>query len=486
MPHRMPQRNTAAWNLRNYLRIFSRYGRRGVAVFLGVLALSVVGLIVWPREYTSEAKLLVRLGRENVSLDPTATTGQVMGMEHSREVEMNSIIEALRSRAIAEQVLDIVGTTTPATTPLEHEKALRKLVKDITVSSPKMSTVIVLSCEANSPERARKIAQTMVDVYTQEHLRVNRTPGSHEFFDQQSKLLKEQLARASEGLRDAKNRYKVVSVEDRRAAMQKQISDIEGEILATASAMAATGAKITAMKQRLGALPRTLARQLVDGTPDSGLGQMRHKLYELQAAEQDALARYTENHPEVVAIRFQVREAQRILEAELPSGSEAAAAVLAVDLAALASHRAKAASLAKQHERLHEDVLVFNEQDLVITRLQRQVNLLDANYDSYAKSLEQARIDQALTNQGISNISVIQSASFEPKPSSPQKLLTLSIAFVLATLGGIGVMLLSDHLDQSLKTSAEVEARLRLPVLISIPRVNGEPATKNERERAHV
>src|SRR5262245_12410958 len=48
-----------------------------VSFFVGVtLAVTVAAALNWPKTYRSEAKLYVRVGRESVGLDPTATLGR--------------------------------------------------------------------------------------------------------------------------------------------------------------------------------------------------------------------------------------------------------------------------------------------------------------------------------------------------------------------------------------------------------------------------
>jgi capsular polysaccharide biosynthesis protein len=76
-----------------------------------------------------------------------------------------------------------------------------------------------------------------------------------------------------------------------------------------------------------------------------------------------------------------------------------------------------------------------------------------------------------LKSEKISNISVIQPASFVPKPVSPKKGMTLLVGFALSICGGFGVICLSGYLDQSLCKPEDIEEKLRLPVLASIPRM---------------
>jgi uncharacterized protein involved in exopolysaccharide biosynthesis len=67
------------------------------------------GLVVYPRSYTSEARLFVRLGKESVSLDPTATLSPTLNVSGTRVGEINSKVEVLRSRVLFGDVVDRLG-----------------------------------------------------------------------------------------------------------------------------------------------------------------------------------------------------------------------------------------------------------------------------------------------------------------------------------------------------------------------------------------
>ena len=81
-------------------------------VYCGLITSAVaVATFLWPKTYRSEGKLLVRLGRENATLDPTATLGQesVVAVPISRDSEINSVVEILQSRSMLEKVVDALG-----------------------------------------------------------------------------------------------------------------------------------------------------------------------------------------------------------------------------------------------------------------------------------------------------------------------------------------------------------------------------------------
>jgi uncharacterized protein involved in exopolysaccharide biosynthesis len=457
------------WSKRELLRVIFRFRRRGLIVFGVTLLAAMIGLVLCPRKYTSEAKLLVRLGRENLALDPTASTGALVSLNNTREAEINSVILALSSRSNVEKVLDKVSDPSTITSAGDREQAFVSLDKNVAVYSPKNSTVVVLSALASTPERAQQIVEALLEVGLREHVRVNRTPGSYGFLAEQATLLKSKLDAASASLRDAKNRYGIVTLDGERGSLQQQISTIKMQEQETKTALAASEAKIAEMERGVADLPPQMIQQMVGGSPNNGLSDMRQKLYDLQTREQAALSRKTEYHPDVIAIQEQVRASKQILDRELPKHEQAVSALLTTEKSQAASLKARATSLADEEKRIVAKLEELNKHEIDIVELERQVRLLDANYETYARGLEQARMDDALKNEGISNLSVIQTPSFVPKPTVPKKGIVLFLAFVAATGGAIGVILLSDHLDETIHSAAGAERQLNRKVFISLP-----------------
>jgi receptor protein-tyrosine kinase len=64
---------------------------------------------------------------------------------------------------------------------------------------------------------------------------------------------------------------------------------------------------------------------------------------------------------------------------------------------------------------------------------------------------------------------VVQEATVPESPSSPKTKLNLALGLLLGAVLGIGVALLRDQLDRSLKEAEEVEEAFRLPILATIP-----------------
>jgi len=478
-----------------------RHWKKTAAIFLVVLSATVAAIVMLPRSYRSEARLFVRLGRESVALDPTATTGQTMPVNSTRESEINSVLEMLRNRAILEKVVDAIGpprilgyegeAAPPDPLPIrllrnldpvdDRERAVNRLEQDLDVAAIKKSNILLVSFKAGSPKLAQECVSTLINEYLNRHAEFNRTHGSYEFFVTQSELLKQQMDEAYNELRDAKNESGVLSIESQREVLQNQISTVLTDLVANESKLAESEGAIKSLKELISKQPERMTTAEVHGFPNNAADDMRRVLYELELRERQLSAKYSADHPLVVEIRRQLADGRKIVEDQEPRRTQTTSDInpahqdlllkLLNQEATVASLRTKNEALISQRDRLQRELQELNTHELRIAELTRKAELLEANYRSYATNLEQARVDQALQEERISNVNVIQPATFVSKPVSPQKLMLLAAGFCFALLSSFGVALASESRDRSLQTPADVESKLKLPVLLSIPRV---------------
>src|ERR1700722_570424 len=61
---------------RDFLRVMLRHKWKASCFFIVTMLVTAAYAIYFPKSYRSEAKLFVKLGRENASLDATTTLGQ--------------------------------------------------------------------------------------------------------------------------------------------------------------------------------------------------------------------------------------------------------------------------------------------------------------------------------------------------------------------------------------------------------------------------
>jgi polysaccharide biosynthesis transport protein len=445
---------------RDVARILFRHWRMSVLIFCGVIGLMLLVIAVYPRSYASESKLMIRIGRESVGLDPTATTGDTIMLQKSQEDEVNSAINLLTSREVLERVAERVGPerivenlpsgeTSPAASDApggetrswlgdllvslrlsdpgtEMDQAVRRLEKETVVSAPKRSMVITITYKAASPVLAHDVVQTMTDVFLEEHSRLSQTDGSLEFFSQQVDKLYNDLTAAQTELRDRKNAYQLTSSGNRLSILEKNKD------------------------------------------------AMRQKIYDLRMQETDLMSRYTDAYPPLKEVRRQRELAERLLMDQPNPEAEAGASAKRAPGRSLQARVSPASYEVAEHSTTPKDPLnaelqTLNEQDMELAQLEREVQLLENKYAMHVEKLEQARVNDALGRERITNVKVAQPATLVYKPVAPKKTLLMAGAFFLALIGGVGSAFAAEGLDQTLRTTDQVEAQLGLPVLASLP-----------------
>jgi uncharacterized protein involved in exopolysaccharide biosynthesis len=498
----------ASTSVREVWRILGQHRRASAYCFVVVMgAVALITLLI-PRTYRSEAKLFLRLGRENVALDPTTTFGQgpVVAVPQSRENEINSVIETLKSRVLVESVVDAVGPdailgqgplrTDPPAAPIdprigaqdrERERAIRKFFKTLGVELVKKSNVIALSFEGSSPEVAQAVLAKFTEACLDQHIRLNRTPRAHEFLAEQTAKLRAQLTQMEEELRDLKKETGLGSPEGQLQIVVNRIGRLQDELLQAGAATAAAEAEVRLLRDKAAAMSPTQVTARTQGFPNTAADTMRGQLYALQLKEQELLSKYPERHPEVQLIREQTRAAQAILAKEErgreqvtlgPSRTfEEIQLALARQEPVLAGLRARATALQAQLDRERSELKTLTDNNLRLAKLQREIQLQDAHYRKYSENLEQTRIDQALETQRISNINIVQPATYDIEPVRPRWLLNLGLGLVLAVAGCVGLPLLVEIWEARHRQPAREE--LDLAVAASSREVGTVPVSSN-------
>ena len=172
--------------------------------------------------------------------------------------------------------------------------------------------------------------------------------------------------------------------------------------------------------------------------------------------------RKTETHPEVVALRAQIRG----LEVELLDALRATLG--AVEDRLLSANRARASLRGQQQQ--------FPELENQLQTLEMRQNLDQGTYEFLLSQLYQARITEAAASPYVD---VLDPASSVERIASNRWLAVL-FGLLLGLSLGIGVAFFLEYLDRTLRTSGDVQSTLGVPVLGVIPQLevvggNGKP-----------
>lgn len=501
---------TGSYGLGDLATIFFRHKKKALLFAFSVAALATLVILYAPRKYRSEARLYLQVGRESIRLDPTATTGKTIALQQAgRDSEVATAIEVLHSREILEQTVDrltpevvlgqagssqaepnpvaeavmkplhmLVGAVKSIDPISKREEAVIQLERNFEVDAEHDSTVISLTYDAETAKLAQQVMTTIVDVYREEHVRLHQTSGSKSFFSQQREDLQKQLAAAEQGLREAKNRMGVGSIESRRSSLEQRLASIEQSRNGVIQGIASSEARLAALKTQTESMPERMHTS-TRVMPNTGADSLRSQLYSLQVQLANLEAKYNSVHPLVASTRAQVEEAQRMVNEEEASREETLDSIN-TNLRALlleeaqveaskAGNEAQLKELNTQYDAAIADIKQLNDYEVEIEELERAASLAKTNFYGYAEDLEQARVDEELDRQRITNVAVAQQATLAEKPVSPSKMLVGALSLLLATAGTAALVLLSEKLDSRVHTEDQVEHVLKLPVLASVP-----------------
>ncbi|MEI5062325.1 TniB family NTP-binding protein [Pseudomonas aeruginosa] len=106
----------------------------------------------------------------------------------------------------------------------------------------------------------------------------------------------------------------------------------------------------------------------------------------------------------------------------------------------------------------------------------RELNATERNYALYVDSLEKSRIDRELDKSQISNISVIEEATYNPGRIFPKTLLMLFLAVPFGLAVGLLVVYLCYLLDQRIHDGGLVEEKFGLPLWTTLPELSNSTA----------
>jgi uncharacterized protein involved in exopolysaccharide biosynthesis len=511
----MTQTFVNSGTIRDYFRTVYFHKGKLISYNLLVLLMAVAVILFWPREYQSEAKLWIKIGRENAKLDPTATTGKTISIqENDREDEIKSVIDVLGSRGVVEHAVAKLGPlvvlgdeplpgapTDPAGNPVakeiknvlvaavkwvkkidpvsDHEEAVHEVIKHLAVKAERKSNVVSVRYESDSPALAQAIVAAVVDQFKIENSRIHNTEGSQVFLDSQLQNLQQRVDDYSNQLKTAKDEIGLATIDGHRGLLEMQHQSVQASRLSHSQKLAEARALEAELLNQLNQHPQTLkSRERL--VPNTGRDLIRDRLYQLQV-ERMNLESMHKSHPRLTAIRKQEDEARRELDAqttkdrletteELNTVHQALTLELARVRASIAGFQATLAKLDEQQQQLLQQFKELNEAEIGIRKLERNVELAVQNFMTYAANLEEARMDEELNRSAITNVSVAQLPTLEEKPTSPSKLVVGVLTVAAMFFGSVALIAGMLIVDDSVYRQDEVaQAVGDVPVIISVP-----------------
>ena len=493
-------------SIRDILYVLFRHKKKMMAVF-AITAVSVTVVTFLMKDvYRSDAVLLIRLGRENLGMDPSVS-GPTVSIGQDRASEVNSEVNILTSRYLVEQVVDSLGdealsaddaqggkgwlknalskTVSAGRTLLEsaglspklapREKAIVKFTKNLSVEVEPKTNVVQLNFDAPNAALAQSALDRLVQAYLDRHITVHAAQASPKFFETQVETLESQLTQHEQELEAFRKQYGIVSIESQKENLLQQIGDLRTEVDDIGGQVDASQAQQVAIEKALKKRPAVLEVSRTTGRTNYAADALKGRLLELKLKETDLSSRYPDDYRPLILVREQIGDAEKMLTKEEETHTEVTTGVDAAQQSMqqeLESQRTQAqglmarkAAMSQDLARLQDRLDDLSSHETELTRLQRNVDLALEEYKQYRDNLQRARISTALDIDKVSNVSVVQPATHPLDPVKPKKLLNIAFGLVLGLLAGVGCAFVAEYFDESIRRDEDIVERLGVPLL---------------------
>ena len=479
------QPSHSGMNLYDILFMLFRHKWKIISLALGGLLAAAAVYLLLPPVYESEAKLFVRyvLDRGAVDgMDPVIKTPNPVN-----DTLISSEVEILTSQDLAREVAEAIGPDKilpHAGSRASLETAVQAISQSLEISAVKGTNIIELSFRSTNPKLPAPVLQELVKRYFDKHLEVHRSTDAFEFVSKGSQELRTQLNQTEAELKSLTEKTGIISLSETRAALATELGKSQEELDKAQADLAAQQARVRALEKSIELVETDgsgNATPSVTADATEKYQSLGSRITQLQQAETELLSRYTPENRLVKVKAAQISDLEkqrRELEKKYPGILESLPAQGAAPVARpdITSEKAQLVGIQSRVDRLNSRVHELQARSKVIAevgprieQLEREKEVEETNYKHSEASLEKARIDETLDPSRMPNISVVQI----PTPAEKVKRDVKKFVFLLAGGGiavGLGVALLIELvLDRSVKRSLELEKRLQIPVLLSIP-----------------
>jgi uncharacterized protein involved in exopolysaccharide biosynthesis len=470
--------------MRAVLEAIFRYKNRLIGTFLGVMALVVLYVLFAPRHYQSEMKILVRNSRPDYQITPERTNGSTPQTDVTEE-RINSEIEVLRSRDVADRVIDSGWSSATAKSHTtqqikDHEKAVTKLNKHVSVELLRKSNVIHVAYEAHSPQAATETVERLLSAFLLKQHELERSSGASSFFESEQERYKQELDAAQQKLAAYQQDRQIVSLPDKEAALEQQIVDLQQQLRTTDVQIGELTNRLTSGDRQLQGLTQREITQQKTVPNILAMEQLGTMLATYRNQRTALLTKYLPTDRLVQEVDQQIANTSEALRSATdanPSENstdvnpvwqqvKSAMAQNAIDLSAAKARRINQAG---QLTKLQESLIATEGSTVDFNTLQEKVTELQGNYQLYTQKRNEAQIANAMDQQQLVNVAIAERPTFSATPSSPKIAMTLVMGSFAALFFAACVVFFSEMGRDTIATPAELEAITRVPVLAAVP-----------------
>lgn len=470
---------------------FNRHKWPAIVTFISVIVGAVAYLVISPRLYESNVRLILdgkQASISNLGRELTTETTRTDVSPIADQAEIAQSWQVLRQARA--QVLP------PQTNAEQAEKKLKleQIKDDLKVKIVPSTNILEISYHNRDPLLTAQLLNAIAQSMVSENAQTLRSAAgaARKFLEVEVPQKRSELAQVEAKISQYKQTEGILSLADNNGQDNAQTKSLVESLADLENQERSLSAQIQEVKQRNNSLQQitdsnTLKStySAVRGGQNQELQELRKKLVDLESRVALARSRFKEDSPPVLNL-VEERNATRKLYAEeiarlsgnntpvnLPDNSIAAdnvsqdlATQLILGEVELSALEGKLSVISSERAKLQErqNQLPVREQGLA--ELVRQRQEAARSLEFLQRQLEEARIAEAQVGRSLR---IIDLAEPSTSPSWPKVPVVIVIAVGAGLVLAIGVVLLLELLDGTLRNATEAEKLVKLPVLGVLP-----------------
>ena len=469
--------------LRQYLRIAIRWRYVIIAATAVCLLLGLIVTLLMTPRYTATSR--VEIARESdrvtnfqgVERDATAADQEFYQTQYGLlESETLAQRVAAQLRLIDDPkffetfgvssdapAFQLINNRYPVSGRAARQRAAGEiLLRNIDVDPIRLSSLVDLRVTSPDPNLSAKIADAWATNFIQLNLerKLQATSYGRNFLQKQLAEYKRRLDESQRQLVGYASRQQIINLPSASGGAERSI--IADDLAALNAALSqATAARINAevnyrQSGGAGASTEALGNQTINF--------LRQRRAELAAEYKKLMTQFEPGYPAAQAINSQIADLDRSIKREenRVSGSVQAEYRQSIE---------RERTLQAQVNTLKSDYLDLRRRSIQYNIYQQEVDTNRVLYDGLLQRFKEIGVAGGV---GINNISVVDPAAVPQRPSSPRLILNMAVALLAGLCIGGGLAFALEQIDEAIADPAEVERRLGLALLGSVPKVDGE------------
>lgn len=451
--------------------------RRGtvLSVALGVFLLGAFWTFIQKPVYTAKAQLLVEKEPNILSFE------QVFQIESMRDDFYQTQYRLLSGRGLADTVVErlklyenpeFVGRPEKRKKPVDpadhvfREGLIDEFLERLSVRPVRLTRLVEATFSARDPKLAADVVNELAAAFIDLNINMKyaATEQATTFLSEQIKGLQTEIEQKERQLQGLEADANIVALSDNETTVIDRLSQLnkaltEAQIERSQKEATWNGLKDVSPDY----VPEAIANPLIQ--------RLREDYVRLKRETQKMEERFQPDYPELQRMKVELESARRSLADETQNLVKGAYSEYQT---ALSRERSLEAEFNEQKGaafKMNSSAVLYNG---LKVEIQNKKTLLD----SLLRRESETGVEARLKGLRTSNIRVVDRARVPVRPSSPNKKRNLILALLLGLGGGVGLAFLFDFLDNSVKTSEDVERYAGLPTLGVVPKFTLDGASK--------